>query len=376
VGVIGAVIAVIAAKATPVLQVYAPFSYVIGALAGAIIFILLLWAVLAISRWGLGWPPVPVSKQVRLEKAAPEAQAAASGPDLSAWDKIDPLTLREAACLWAGFDPSGITTKQELGGEPAARRLLILQGVRDGHLLPERGPNISDAVEKDRPAMLRAGTMSVADYEKFYRKNLKTFCEAIGEMPDFLFRAGSATPEKPPSEGATPFYKPPATPPKPAAPPTTPSTRKGVLWVVGCEWRGMVEGGHRVGAYTILTVANQSPMALKDCYANIESIECENNKQAIGIPLILGHTGTNIFGISVNGRHAMNLTCRDLKDVINLPPHLIKLENGGEIPLTDGKLYSVVISLRCLSPILTFARIELVGDGEDIKGKIVDQWSQ
>jgi hypothetical protein len=35
--------------------------------------------------------------------------------------------------------------------------------------------------------------MSVADYEKFYRRDLRRFCAAIGERPSFLFDAPAPT---------------------------------------------------------------------------------------------------------------------------------------------------------------------------------------
>ena len=125
------------------------------------------------------------------------------GFDLSPWQNKDPLTLREAACLWAGYPP-GLRKAHVL--EPA--RVAVMQ---------ERFRQIKQAAEAgrinyDRPEVNKTTSVPLStgfdlegwgraprvvqttrrvpvdwSYALFTRAALKGYADSIGERPAFLF---------------------------------------------------------------------------------------------------------------------------------------------------------------------------------------------
>jgi hypothetical protein len=194
------------------------------------------------------------------------------------------------------------------------------------------------------------------------REHLRKYAENTDQRPSFLFPGPKIR-----------VFDPATEPARAPPPPPEPKPFKPVLQVMSAEWRDAREGNHRVSSFAVLTIANQSPMGLSHCYVCVESVETGNQNQKIDKRLFLDGTTKNEFAVGSGQRISVNLTRRDLKDVINLPPHLIQLDDGGKILLDDGQTYLVTLSLRCPSPITTTAKIELTGDGEEITAKIVGQ---
>lgn len=173
-----------------------------------------------------------------------------------------------------------------------------------------------------------------------------------------------------------PLYEPPpAATTLPTPPLKTPSTKNPILEVLKCEWTDAREGQHRVSSFLTLTIVNKSPMTLSECYIQIETIAHKDHLLTIDRPLSADLATKLRFTVQVNGLARVYLTRRNLKDVVTLPPHLIPLTDQARINLDDGQVYTVTVSVRCASPIVTFAKIKIVGDGEKIEGEIIDQWA-
>jgi hypothetical protein len=124
------------------------------------------------------------------------------GFDLSPWQNKDPLTLSEAACLWAGYQP---TLSKARVLEPyrfavaKERFRQIKQAAEAGRIDYERPDQIPRAVNEYGRITLsgwrRGGTViQTTDPEPvawegalFTRAALKGYADSIGERPAFLF---------------------------------------------------------------------------------------------------------------------------------------------------------------------------------------------
>ena len=97
-------------------------------------------------------------------------------PDLSRWMMVDTLTVEQAACLWAGIDPS--KNRYAMTAAEASRFAPILQA-------------ISASVQSGRlPADASANSLSmIGGHESSLvtRDDLMIFASAKGERPAFLF---------------------------------------------------------------------------------------------------------------------------------------------------------------------------------------------
>ena len=97
-------------------------------------------------------------------------------PDLSRWMMVDTLTVEQAACLWAGIDPS--KNRYARTAAEASRFAPILQA-------------ISASVQSGRlPADASANALSmIGGHESSLvtRDDLMIFASAKGERPAFLF---------------------------------------------------------------------------------------------------------------------------------------------------------------------------------------------
>ena len=100
--------------------------------------------------------------------------------DLGAWRGVDPLTLRQAACLWVGKDPAAHVAG-ELRGEEGAWLEILKQAARAGNLA---------TTENAEPQLPPAGSRQ--DYVFASRKELKFLAERRGETPAFLLDGGEA----------------------------------------------------------------------------------------------------------------------------------------------------------------------------------------
>lgn len=129
--------------------------------------------------------------------------------DLSAWQNKDPLTLEEAACLWAGYPP-GLRKAHERHPERFAaaseRAKQIRKEAEAGRIDFDR-PEIDRTVNERVPAPVdEYGLISLNDWARksmvikrterglvswgqalFTRAALKEYADSIGERPAFLF---------------------------------------------------------------------------------------------------------------------------------------------------------------------------------------------
>ena len=121
--------------------------------------------------------------------------------DYAAWIKVDPLTVKEAAHLWAGLDPTSLV----YGAEAArlAPKLRMLCGAVKRGVLP---------VDHRKNSLL--GPLGYYEESEVSRSDLKAFASSIGERPAFLFYSDPVEPM-------------PATKKLSAAPPPVPTLRGG-----------------------------------------------------------------------------------------------------------------------------------------------------
>jgi len=99
-------------------------------------------------------------------------------PDLSSWDLLNDFSIDEAACLWAGIDPTTEETKRS--------QLETSKLVPIGYLLTK-------AVEEEKLPIikLKPNRYGKALFEdmRVTREDLKVFAESIGVQPAFIFNA-------------------------------------------------------------------------------------------------------------------------------------------------------------------------------------------
>lgn len=96
--------------------------------------------------------------------------------DLSVWVIADPLTVEQAACLWAGVDPS---SNRYLRAQADQTRVEAYQQAIAGAIA---GAEL--AADSSRNALARIGNY---DSTLVNRAELKRFAEARGQRPAFLF---------------------------------------------------------------------------------------------------------------------------------------------------------------------------------------------
>ncbi|WP_332701610.1 hypothetical protein [Devosia sp.] len=117
--------------------------------------------------------PVPMGSRPPLP-AEPQHADNAAPADLSAWGHADPLTLRQAAALWAKQDPAALATKP-LRGTPAAWLQALVQAAETG------GLSVTANTDPGRPLI-----GSPIDHAWARRSELARFAVARGEAPPFL----------------------------------------------------------------------------------------------------------------------------------------------------------------------------------------------
>jgi hypothetical protein len=103
--------------------------------------------------------------------------------EYATWVKVDPLTVKQAARLWAGLDPTALL----YSGESArlAPRLQMLIGAIKRGVLP---------ADHTRNALAPSGYYEQSEVS---RSDLRAFAESIGERPAFLFWVEPIAPTKP-----------------------------------------------------------------------------------------------------------------------------------------------------------------------------------
>ena len=97
-------------------------------------------------------------------------------PDLSRWVMVDTLTVEQAACLWAGIDPS--KNPYTRTAAEASRFAPILQAmsasVQSGRLPADASANALSTIGRHESSLVT-------------RDDLLIFASAKGERPAFLF---------------------------------------------------------------------------------------------------------------------------------------------------------------------------------------------
>ena len=97
-------------------------------------------------------------------------------PDLSHWGLVDTLTVKQAACLWAGVDPSKGQYARTISevSRLAPITQLISSAIQSGRLVADSSKNFLS---------------SLGDYSKSLvtRDDLMAFASAKGQRPAFLF---------------------------------------------------------------------------------------------------------------------------------------------------------------------------------------------
>jgi hypothetical protein len=119
--------------------------------------------------------PAPVS----VVPKGPKNQSA----DFWAWDRVDPLSVKEAAALWLGFEP---TTADVNGTDIKSLGTALKRAVDTGKLKKAetvlRDPRLTAAAE----AMF-IGVPAATDDSLIHRNDLKQYAISLREKPPFLF---------------------------------------------------------------------------------------------------------------------------------------------------------------------------------------------
>ena len=92
-------------------------------------------------------------------------------PNYDAWKQIDPLTIHQAACLWAEIEPTGHFS--DAPEQARARLLMLTQAVQNNRLEADR--NFEMASTPGHPSHVVC------------QKDLVAFAEEIDDRPRFLF---------------------------------------------------------------------------------------------------------------------------------------------------------------------------------------------
>lgn len=96
--------------------------------------------------------------------------------DFIVWGMADPLTVEQAACLWAGYDPSSLMWRRPQAERAAIEPLLqMLTGaIASGELQADSNSNTA---------------LIIGDYNKSFvkRADLMALAESRGQRPAFLF---------------------------------------------------------------------------------------------------------------------------------------------------------------------------------------------
>ena len=108
--------------------------------------------------------------------------------DYAAWASADPLTVEQAAQLWAGIDPaSPLLTQTDEHRAAVAPRLQMLEGaIATGALAADTSTNAFALIGDHKRSLVR-------------REDLRTFAISRGERPAFLFDTSSKPVEAKPS---------------------------------------------------------------------------------------------------------------------------------------------------------------------------------
>lgn len=120
-----------------------------------------------IAAYFLVWAVIGVLKLVR---AKPPKQAS------TAWNDVNEFMLFQAACLWAGVEPSYLLPT----GEPYARFTMLKEAVRNRELIPFESLKNQAAIH-----FRQAGSINAKTFVR--RSELQEFADKQGSKPSFLF---------------------------------------------------------------------------------------------------------------------------------------------------------------------------------------------
>ncbi len=176
-GVIG-VAAWFSAAASGFLQPYAPISYFMVSLLSFLLASAVFWLIASgIKKIATASSPATIAPASSDKPAHSGPWAGVTKANLAVWRNIDPLTLEQAACLWAGVEPPPVPDKILLG-EAAARLVQLRQAAASGHLGSVR-PHWLNLKDPANPVQVPPNT-------QVGRGHLKAYAESIGEHPGFL----------------------------------------------------------------------------------------------------------------------------------------------------------------------------------------------
>tara|TARA_R110002124_G_scaffold68671_1_gene185469 strand:- start:22938 stop:23561 length:624 start_codon:yes stop_codon:yes gene_type:complete len=166
------------AAASGFLKPYAPISYFFASLIAFLLASAVFWLIAS------GIKKIAAASSSTGGNASDADKRSHSGPwagvakaNLAVWRQIDPLTLEQAACLWAGVEPPPVPDKMLLG-EAAARLVQLRQAAGSGQIgpVPVHWLNIKDP----------ANPVQVPPNARVRRDHLKAYAQSIGERPGFL----------------------------------------------------------------------------------------------------------------------------------------------------------------------------------------------
>lgn len=166
----------IAAAATERLKPYGPLSYFIISMVVFLSASLAFWLIASGLR-ALAQKPLAAGKasgsgkDARMNPWAGHAKA-----KIAVWRHIDPLTLEQAACLWAGVEPPPAPGRM-LTGEAAARLVQLRQATAAKQLGALRAEWIS---------VSRTPPINVPSDAQVSRARLKAYATRINDVPPFL----------------------------------------------------------------------------------------------------------------------------------------------------------------------------------------------
>lgn len=176
-GVIG-VVAWFLAAASGFLQPYAPISYFVASLVSFLLASAVFWLIAS------GIKKIAAASSPERDDRASTDKRVRSGPwagvtkaNLAVWRQIDPLTLEQAACLWAGVEPPPVPDRILLG-EAAARLVQLRQAAARGELGGVRAQWLK-LKDPTNPVQVPPNT-------EVRRGHLKVYADSIGERPGFL----------------------------------------------------------------------------------------------------------------------------------------------------------------------------------------------
>ena len=102
-------------------------------------------------------------------------------PDYATWALADALTVEQAACLWAGADPTGNSFRRppEETERIAAIRQMLTAAIQNGELAGDSSANVFRHIGDHSKTLVR-------------REALHAFAEKKGQRPAFLFERSAS----------------------------------------------------------------------------------------------------------------------------------------------------------------------------------------